>query len=73
MNQTKTCPKCSCTELLWVDDGVGDRSICLHLGLFNLVPVSRWVCTRCGYTESWVDQRYISDIRKQYEKEQRKK
>lgn len=72
MKQTKTCPKCGCTELLRVEDAVGDRSINLVLGWFSAVPVTRYVCCNCGYVESWVDQQYLSDIRKQYEKEQRK-
>lgn len=73
MKQTKTCPKCGCTEVLRVVDTVGDRSINLILGWFNTVLVTRYVCCDCGYVESWVDKPYLSDIRKQYEKEQREK
>ena len=73
MKQTKTCPKCGCKEILRVEDMTGDRSINLVLGWFNAVPVTRYVCTECGYVESWVDRQYMSDIRERYEKEQLKK
>ena len=73
MKQTKACPKCGCKEILRVEDGVGDRSINLVLGWFSIVPVTRYVCTGCGYVESWVDERYLSDIRLQYRVEQLKK
>lgn len=73
MKQTNACPKCGGTELLQVPDGVDSTGISLHLGLFHRVPVSRWVCTRCGYAESWVDKPYLPELREQYEKEQRKK
>lgn len=71
MKQSKTCPKCGCTEILRVEDLVGDRSINLVLGWFSPVPVTRYVCCDCGYVESWVDSRYLFDIRQRYEKEKR--
>ena len=73
MKQTKTCPKCGCTKLLRVEDTMGERGINLVLGWFSAVPVTRYVCTECGYVESWVDQQHMSDIRERYEKEQREK
>lgn len=73
MKQTKACPKCGCTKLLRVEDVGGDASINLVLGWFGAVPVTRYVCTECGYVESWVDRQYMFGIRERYEKEQRKK
>ena len=73
MKQTNTCPKCGCKEILRVEDALGERSIPLVLGWFTSVPVTRYVCCDCGYIESWASRHYISDIRKQYEKEQLKK
>ena len=69
MKNTKTCPKCGGTRILRVMDGVGDRSISLILGWLTRVPVTRYACTECGYVESWVDEPYMEDLNKQYEKE----
>ena len=71
MKQTKTCPKCGCTKLLRVDDSVSNRSISLVLGWMSFVPVTRYVCTECGYTESWVNKQYLHEIREKYEKDHR--
>lgn len=72
MKQTKTCPKCGSAELLRVEDVLGDRGINLVLGWFSSVPLTRYVCCNCGYTESWVDQQHLYEVRERYEKEQRK-
>lgn len=71
MKNTKTCPKCGGNEILRVEDVVGDRSINLVLGFFSAVPVTRYVCCGCGYTESWVDQRSLWEIRERYEKQKK--
>lgn len=72
MKQTKACPKCGCTELLRVEDYT-PNGITLVLDWLTSVPVTRYVCTGCGYVESWVDERHMSDIRLQYRVEQLKK
>ena len=72
MKNSKTCPKCGSTKLLRVEDFSGDRGINLILGWFSVVPVTRYACTTCGYTESWVDDRYLDELKERYEKENRK-
>ena len=68
MKKTKTCPKCGGTALLRVEDGVGDRSINLILGWFSIVPVTRYVCTDCGYAESWVDDQHLAELKERYQR-----
>ena len=72
MKNSKTCPQCGDTRILRVEDGVGDRGIPLILGWFSIVPVARYVCTNCGYTESWVDKHHLVELRERYEKEKSK-
>ena len=69
MKNSKTCPKCGGTHILRVEDGLGERSINLILGWFSVVPVTRYVCTDCGFAESWVDDRYHSELKERYERE----
>ena len=68
MKRTKTCPKCGCSKLLRVKD-TGDQR--LILGWFKNVPVTRHVCTGCGYAESWVDDRHLDKLKEHYEWENR--
>ena len=69
MKNSKTCPKCGGTHILRVEDGLGDRSINLILGWFSVVPVTRYVCTDCGFAESWVDDQYHAELKERYERE----
>ena len=71
MKNTKTCPKCGGRALLRVKDTGGNSGISLILGLFKVVPVTRWVCTGCGYAESWVEEKYMEKLREHYEWENR--
>ena len=66
MKNTKTCPKCGGNHILRVEDNGG---VSLYLGLLSRPPVARYACTDCGYVESWVDEPYMEDLNKQYEKE----
>lgn len=68
MKRTKTCPKCGCSKLLRVKD-TGDQR--LILGWLKNVPVTRHVCTGCGYAESWVDDKHLDKLKEHYEWENR--
>ena len=68
MKKTNTWPKCGCTKLLRVKD-TGDQR--LILGWFKNVPVTRHVCTGCGYAESWVDDKHLDKLKEHYEWENR--
>ena len=63
MKNTKTCPKCGGNHILRVEDLGGDRGINLVLGWFSVVPVARYVCTDCGYVESWVDPQFLDELK----------
>jgi hypothetical protein len=47
-----TCPKCSSTEIYRVA-GVGARSY-VSLGVFRSVRTVEFICTSCGYIESYL-------------------
>ena len=68
MKRTNICPKCGCSKLLQVKD-TGDQR--LILGWFKVVPVTRHVCTGCGYAESWVDDKHLDKLKEHYEWENR--
>ena len=68
MKNSKTCPKCGCSKLLQVKDR-GDQH--LILSWIKDVPVTRHVCTGCGYAESWVDDKHLDKLKAHYEWENR--
>ena len=68
MKNTNTCPKCGGRRILRVEDGMNSTGISLYLGILSLIPVTRYVCTDCGYAESWVDKQYLEDLNRQYKK-----
>lgn len=72
MKETKTCPKCGGSHILRVEDGVDSTGISLYLGILSRVPVTRYVCIGCGYTESWVDQQFLGELKERYEWDNRK-
>lgn len=70
MKNGKTCPKCGGKDLLFVpgptDGGVFDNSLRAGATIFSAVPVNRYVCCDCGYTEEWVRVEDIPKLRKRY-------
>lgn len=55
MKRSRKCPKCSSMEIVRVAGGYGSRENNIVLGLFGSVPIARYICTNCGFTEEWVD------------------
>ena len=59
MKFTHACPKCSSVDIVKVPGratGYGAGSV-IQIGatMFNVAPVSRYVCCNCGFLEDWVD------------------
>ena len=65
MKVRKMCPKCSGTDILRIEGKAGaygsGNNIPTGMTIFSAVPVHRYVCCRCGYSEEWIDK---EDIRK---------
>lgn len=70
MKNTLKCPKCSSTDLIFIpgptDGGVFDNSVRTGLTVFSAVPVNRYVCGECGYSEEWVNLEDIPKLQKKY-------
>ena len=72
MKTGNPCPKCGGCHILRVEDGMDSTGISLYLGLLSQVPVTRWVCTDCGYAESWVDPQYLRELQERYARDNRR-
>ncbi len=60
MKNTGQCPKCGSRGIIRVPDhpmrhASGNNIYTSRLTLAKKVPVIRYVCARCGYTENWAD------------------
>ena len=60
MKNTGRCPKCGSSRLLRIPDDAHRylaNSIPMTTGAWvKRVPVTRYVCTGCGYVENWVEE-----------------
>ncbi len=70
MKNTKTCPKCSSADILFVPGNAGaygtGNNIQTGLTILSAVLVNRYICCDCGYTEEWVDREDIDKLKKKY-------
>ena len=57
MKQSAVCPKCSGQQILRVPSsgGDGDNFIVHGWSIFTYIPVTRYICASCGYSEDWID------------------
>lgn len=60
MKQSGVCPKCGSREIVRIPDNPyrhasGNNIYTTKLTLIGKIPVIRYVCCTCGYTENWVE------------------
>lgn len=57
MKNTQTCPKCQGIEIVKVPGGNNWNGLenKIHVNSFKTVPVLRYVCVECGFSEEWVE------------------
>lgn len=53
VKQTMTCPKCVSREILCIPSsgGDGDNVIAYGWTVLSYIPVTRYICARCGFSE----------------------
>jgi predicted RNA-binding Zn-ribbon protein involved in translation (DUF1610 family) len=71
MKNTKTCPKCGGTAILRIEGPVGaygsGNNISAGWTIFSAVPVTRYLCATCGFSEEWIDSTDdLATLRKKY-------
>lgn len=68
MKNTKTCPKCNGSDILIIDGYAGaygsGNNIMTGSLIFSAVPVNRYLCCTCGYSEEWVDVENIEKVKR---------
>lgn len=70
MKNTHTCPKCKGTEIVRVEGGFEphDNRIMVGWSIFSAIPVHRYVCCDCGFSEEWLDKEDVQKLKEKYTK-----
>lgn len=68
MKNTNTCPKCSSTDVVRIEGGFEphDNHIQVGWSIFSAVPVHRYVCCECGYSEEWIDTADLPKLKEKF-------
>lgn len=70
MKDSRICPKCGSTEIIKVPGSEGEHgegnNIQIDLNNFSSIPVDRYICCSCGYSEEWMDTVYMEKLKKKF-------
>ena len=70
MKNTRICPKCDSCEVLRIKGGstwTGYQNF-VRATSIKMVPVTRYLCTNCGFSEEWIeDQKGLDLLKKKFE------
>lgn len=68
MKFNKCCPKCGGTDIAVVDGYAGaygtGNNIMTGVTIFSAIPIDRYICGVCGYTEEWIRQEDLKKLAK---------
>ena len=69
MKNKKICSKCGGNDIYFVGGdsgayGVGNNIPLSSIGrAWNNIPVDRYVCGNCGFSEEWIDYKYLTQLK----------
>ena len=70
MKKTGKCPKCGSNDVFRVEGKAGaygsGNNIITGMTIFSAVLVHRYVCGNCGYSEEWIDQEDIRQLKDKF-------
>lgn len=71
MKNTKKCPKCGGSEIIFLPGsagayGTGNNIMTGHT-IMSAVPVDRYICAACGFSEEWIDLDNMDKLKKKYD------
>ncbi len=72
MKNTHTCPKCKSGDIVRVEGSTGSTGSGNHIqvdwSIFSAIPVHRYVCCSCGFSEEWIDQEDVRKLKEKFKK-----
>ncbi len=68
MKYSGKCPKCNSSEIVkfnqyWGDGSSYNQGVHVRTGFFRGADLRLYVCSNCGYCESWIDKEDLSEIK----------
>lgn len=71
MKNTRKCQKCGGSDIIFVSGsarayGAGNNIMIGHT-IMSAVPVDRYICIRCGFSEEWIDLDNMDKLKKKYD------
>lgn len=70
MKHTGTCPKCGGRDILLVPGRAGaygsGNNVMVGASIFSAVPVDRYVCCGCGYSEEWIRREDLPKLKNRF-------
>lgn len=66
MKNTHICPKCKSEDIVRVPGADGVNNIQVGWSIFSAIPVHRYVCCECGFSEEWIDRDDILKLKEKY-------
>lgn len=70
MKNSRICPKCAGTDIVYIKGRCGayrsGNNILVGMTIFSAIPVNRYVCMKCGYSEEWIDQEDLHKLKEKY-------
>ena len=69
MKNKKVCPKCGCKEIIFIpamSGYQGGNFIDTGFTFMSSIPVLRYICSECGYSEEWIDKSDIKTLKKKF-------
>ena len=67
MKNSKICPKCGSIDIIVVNGWSGlygsGNNIMIGKTIFSAVPVNRYICGNCGYSEEWINREDIEKVK----------
>ncbi|MBQ8647365.1 MAG: hypothetical protein IJ484_04415 [Oscillospiraceae bacterium] len=69
MKNTHICPKCGGSDLVRIEGKVNQYGNVVLTGVtvFSAVPVQRYVCCSCGFSEEWFDEEHLDQLRSAFQ------
>lgn len=66
MKNSKICPKCEHSNIARLEGSVGaygaGNNAMIGSTIFSAVPVARYICLDCGYTEEWIEREDLPKV-----------
>ena len=70
MKNSRICPKCEGEDILLIYGSVnpqGDGNyITTGITRMSAIPVNRYLCCSCGYSEEWIAMDHIPKLKKKF-------